>query len=247
MKFLANPLNFKKILISGISLLVLTGGLSPVVFALTYKLQKDQKTVGEYQQITAEKGVTLYEVAENFDIGVGEIAKANPTLNHKPFKEDTEVIIPAIFALPSGPREGIVLNLANNRLFYFSPDGKEVKTYPVGIGRQGWATPVGTTNIVDKIEHPAWHPTPAIRREAESKGILLPAVVPAGPHNPLGQYAMHLGIPGILIHGTNTPHTVGLQSSHGCIRMYADDIKELFSLSEVGTKVRIVYEPHQTD
>jgi L,D-transpeptidase ErfK/SrfK len=113
----------------------------------------------------------------------------------------------------------------------------------VGIGRQGWSTPLGKTRIVSKQAHPAWHPPESIRREAARNGKTLPLVVPPGPHNPLGQYAMHLGFSGILMHGTNNPSSVGLRSSHGCIRMYADDIEELFSTTNIGTPVRLVFEP----
>jgi L,D-transpeptidase ErfK/SrfK len=247
MKLLPNILNLKKLLTKPCSTVLVFLLFSPTAFSLTYNIPASGNTVGEYQQIIAKKGTTLYEVAEDFDIGVGEMLKANPGLSHKPFKQDTTVTIPAQFVLPSGPRNGIVLNLANKRLFYFHADGTEVNTYPVGIGREGWTTPLGSAAVVDKTVHPAWHPTPSIRREAESRGVTLPEVIPAGPNNPLGQYAMHLSLPSILIHGTNSPHSVGLQASHGCIRMYADDIEELFSLTTIGTSVHIVYEPHQAD
>jgi len=247
MKFFSNWMNSKEILRRNGNALFFLLVISPNAFSLTYQLPATANIVGEYQQITAKKGSNIYEVAEDFDVGVGEMLKANPNLSHTAFKKDTLITIPSQFTLPKDSREGIVLNLANQRIFYFPKEGNQVMTYPVGIGRQGWATPVGKTEVVDKIVHPAWHPTPAIRREAEEKGITLPDVIPAGPHNPLGQFAMHLGIPGILIHGTNSPHTIGLQSSHGCIRLYADDIEELFSLTSVGTPVRIVYEPHQAD
>jgi L,D-transpeptidase ErfK/SrfK len=129
------------------------------------------------------------------------------------------------------------------RLFYYHPEENLVSTYPVGIGRQGWSTPLGTTTIVSKQIDPDWHPPASIRLEDAKQGIMLPLVVPAGPHNPLGQYAIHLGFPGILIHGTNKPSSIGLRSSHGCIRMYAPDIKELFLSAPLETSVRVVNEP----
>ncbi len=214
---------------------------SPLL-ALTYKIPEEGNTVGEYQEVQAEKGDTLIELAEQFDIGVYEMLRANHHLSQKVLKPGTKVIIPAQFNLPTGPREGIVLNLAEMQLFYYHPDQNLVSIYPVGIGRQGWSTPLGVTKIVSKQVHPAWHPPISIRREEARRGITLPLVVPAGPHNPLGQYAMHLGFSGILIHGTNRPSSIGLRSSHGCIRMYADDIKELFSTAPLQTPVRVINE-----
>ncbi len=242
-----NVLKLKINLIGLIQLFVVTLGLCNTAECLTYKIPTKGNIIGEYRSIMADRGDTLFDIAEEFDIGVGDMLAANPDLSHKPFKSPTEVIIPAQFILPNAPKEGIVLNLAEKRLFYFHPDGETVSTYPVGIGRQGWATPLGTTEIVSKKEHPAWHPTESIRREAAMKGKPLPLVVPPGPKNPLGNYAMHLGFTGIMIHGTTSPKSVGLQSSHGCIRLYANDIDELFHLSTIGTPVRVIYEPHEED
>ena len=212
------------------------------VKALTYKVPTAGDTVGEYQEIEAKYGDTLTGLAEKYDIGVYEMLRANHRLSHKVLKTGTKVIIPAQFRLPPGPREGIVLNLADMRLYYFHPEENVVSTYPVGIGRQGWSTPLGITKIISKQMHPAWHPPASIREEEERRGITLPAVIPPGHHNPLGQYAMHLGFTGILIHGTNRPSSIGLRSSHGCIRMYARDIKELFLSAPVQTSVRVINE-----
>lgn len=242
-----NLLNFKRIFSSTLGIICLFCLYYPYASALTYKIPYSGNVVGEYEKTRAGSTAatdTLIELAQQFDIGVYEMVKANPRLNEKVLKPNTSVIIPAQFTLPSGPREGIVLNLADMRVFYYHPDGDTVSTYPVGIGRQGWSTPVGSTRIVSKTKNPAWHPPASIRREAARKGKTLPLVVPAGPHNPLGQYAMHLGFTGILMHGTNQPSSIGLRSSHGCIRLYPADIKELFSMVSVGTPVRVVYEPH---
>ncbi len=216
----------------------------PDIFALTYKLPRSGYVIGEHKEITAGSAVSLTELAQQYDIGMYEMATANPHLYRKKLHPNTSVIIPAQFTLPSGSREGIVLNLADMRVFYYHPDGKTVSTYPVGVGRQGWSTPQGTTRIVSKQENPAWHPTESIRREAARRGKTLPLVVPAGSHNPLGKYAMHLGFPGILMHGNIQPISIGRYSSHGCIRLYNPDIKELFYMVPIGTVVRVVYEPH---
>lgn len=230
-----------------LGLIFLLGLYHPNTSALTYKIPGSGNVVGEYEKARAGSTSatdTLIELAQQFDIGVYEMVRANPRLSGKTLKPNTSVIIPAQFTLPSGPRKGIVLNLADMRVFYYHPDGETVSTYPVGIGRQGWSTPTGNTRIVSKKKNPAWHPPASIRREAARKGKTLPLVVPAGPRNPLGQYAMYLGFSGILMHGTNQPSSIGLRSSHGCIRLYPADIEELFSMVPIGTSVRVVYEAH---
>ncbi len=209
--------------------------------ALTYKIPSSGNKIGEIQEVKAQAGDTLYDIAEQYDIGVFHMIQANPKVSEKKLKASTTIIIPSEFELPEGKREGIVLDLSDMRLFYFHPDEDLVSTYPVGVGRQGWSTPVGETTIVSKRQHPDWRPPESIRREAERNGKTLPLIVPAGPHNPLGQCAMNLGFSGILVHGTNKPTSVGLRSSHGCIRMYAEDIKELFHMAPIGTSVRVVY------
>lgn len=238
-------LNLKRIFLKGFGSLLLLNLYQVDVFALTYQVPYFGKVIGEHKEVTTGSADTLTKLAQEYDIGVYEMVSANRHLHKKDLKPNTRVIIPAQFTLPSGPREGIVLNLADMRLFYYHPDSKEVTTFPVGVGRQGWSTPRGTTQVVSKQKDPAWHPPASIRRESALRGKTLPLIVPAGPHNPLGQYALHLGFSGILIHGTTQPASIGLQSSHGCIRLYPADIKELFYLVPIGTPVRIVYEPHE--
>jgi L,D-transpeptidase ErfK/SrfK len=151
--------------------------------------------------------------------------------------------------LPMAKREGIVINLAEHRLYYFpAPRGgepPEVWSYPVSIGKMDWHTPIGTTRIVQKIKDPPWYPPKSVRDEHAAKGDILPERVPAGPDNPLGQFAMRLGIPGgaYLIHGTNRPAGVGMQVTHGCMRLYPEDIEELFGMVPVNTPVTIVNQP----
>jgi L,D-transpeptidase ErfK/SrfK len=151
--------------------------------------------------------------------------------------------------LPTGPREGIVINLPEHRLYYYPPAvaGKpaRVYTYPISIGKMDWRTPLGKTKIQDKREKPTWTPPESVRLEHIANGEPpLPAVVPAGPDNPLGMHAMRLALPGAyLIHGTNNPIAVGMAVTHGCIRMYPEDIAELFPMVSVGTPVYLINEP----
>jgi L,D-transpeptidase ErfK/SrfK len=151
--------------------------------------------------------------------------------------------------LPMAERTGIVINLPEHRLYYFPPvrsgNGPEVWSYPVSIGKMDWHTPLGATKIVQKIKNPNWYPPQSVRDEHASKGDILPTVVPAGPDNPLGLFAMRLGIPGgsYLIHGTNRPAGVGMQVTHGCMRLYPEDIEQLFGMVPVNTKVTIVNQP----
>jgi len=155
--------------------------------------------------------------------------------------------VPSQHVLPRVPRRGLVLNLPEMRMYYFPPKqpGRpaQVQTYPIGIGRMDWATPLGTTTIVGKVKDPSWTPPESIRLEHAAKGDPLPRVVPAGPNNPLGRYAMRLGIPGYLIHSTNKPLGVGMRVSHGCIRMLPEDIERLFPQLPTGTPVTIVNQP----
>lgn len=238
-----NLMNLKKILIKTLGLLLINGLVCPTIWSLTYSLPSNGNVIGSYKKIQAREGDMLHKIAQRYDIGMYEIYTANAHLPRRSGLEaGTTVIIPARFVLPSAPRQGIVLNLAKMRVFVYHPDGDRVSTYPVGVGRQGWSTPQGSTTIVNKKAHPDWHPTASIRREAARRGKTLPTVVLAGPKNPLGQYAMYLGFKGILMHGTNTPKSIGLRSSHGCIRMFPADIEELFNIVRVGTPVRVVYD-----
>lgn len=212
-------------------------------YAVTYTVNENGETIGQNKQVTLKKGESLSTVAKRYGVAVREVIAANPSIaGEKRLPAGTRISIPSQSRLPSGPHTGIILNLAELKIYYFHPDGKKVSIYPVAAGKQGWSTPQGTTTIVAKQKDPAWRPPKSIRRESARRGRSLPLVIAPGPHNPLGRYAMRLGISGILIHGTNKPQSIGTRSSHGCIRMYAKDIKELFSLVSVGTDVRIVSE-----
>lgn len=212
--------------------------------ALTLQISEDGNKIGKTEYVYTKRGEKLSSIAKRYGISFADITEANPTLtSKKTLAEGTRVAVPKYFPLPAGPREGIILNLANLRIYYFHPDGVHVSTYPVAAGKQGWSTPQGETTIVAKEKNPAWRPPASIRREAARRGRNLPLVIAPGPRNPLGRYAMRLGFGGILIHGTNQPQSIGTRASHGCIRMLAKDIEDLFKQVPVGTPVRIV---HQT-
>ncbi len=155
------------------------------------------------------------------------------------------MLLPTHFILPSGSREGIVINLAELRLYYFPKGGKEVITHPLGIGREGWSTPIGKARVTGKRHKPSWRPTPSILKEHEEMGDPLPALVKSGPDNPLGEHAIYLSMRGYLLHGTNKPYGVGMRVSHGCIRLYPEDIATLFDQVPTNTPVRIVNEPYK--
>lgn len=194
---------------------------------------------GRLKTYNIQSDENLYAIAHHFDIGVNEIRYANPGVNPWKPKATRAILIPSLYVLPQ-KREGIVINLPELRLYYYHPNG-EVYTFPVAIGRDGWNTPVATTKIVKKRKDPIWIPTESIRAEDPT----LPDFVPAGPKNPLGKYALNLGIPGFALHGTLAPRTIGTRASHGCLRMYPKDIEALFHMVEVGTPVAIVDEPYK--
>ena len=180
----------------------------------------------------------LYTLARQSHMGIVEMLAANPGLDPWLPPPGHQITLTGMHILPPGPREGIVINLSELRLFYYLDDG-DVMTFPIGIGREGWQTPLGVTKVLRKRKDPAWTPPPSIR----AKDPDLPIVVPAGPDNPLGQHALYLGFQSVLIHGTNRPYGVGKRSSHGCIRLYPEDIEVLFEKVKIGTKVTIIDEP----
>jgi len=204
--------------------------------------------VGHLQVATARHEDTLADIARRYDLGYDEIVAANPGVDPWLPGKGTLVVLPTEFILPGGAREGLVLNLASMRLFYYPrPEaGKpaEVITHPMGIGREGWQTPVGAVYITQKIANPAWTVPESVRKEHAEQGDPLPPIVPPGPDNPLGEFAMRLSNPSYLIHGTNKPWGVGQRVSHGCIRLYPEDIARLFPEVPEGTPVHIINEPY---
>ena len=219
----------------------------PPVVTNRLVLQPDSNVVGELQVIRARHEDTFLDIARAYDLGYDELVQANPGVDPWLPGVGTRVVLPTRHVLPDGPREGIVLNVGTKRLFYFPKpapgESREVITHPVGIGREGWSTPLGTTKVTAKTKNPVWTVPASIRKEHAAQGKPLPARVPPGPDNPLGDYAMRLGFPSYLIHGTNKPDGIGMRVSHGCIQLFPEDIESLFAAVPVGTTVRIVNEP----
>ena len=195
----------------------------------------------------AKQEDTLLDVARRYNIGQNEIVLLNPDVDRWLPGGGAKVRITNSRILPDTPRKGLTLNLPEFRLFFYPPAKKDqiriVTTHPISIGRQDWNTPLGKTSIVGKKKDPTWTPPESIKKEHAAQGEILPNVVPAGPENPLGLYAMRLGVPGYLIHGTNKPYGVGMRVSHGCVRMYPEDIEKLFPDVRIGTPVYIVNQP----
>lgn len=211
-----------------------------------YDLSPDESVVGRLRSVDARHEDTLPDLARLFNLGYDEITRANPGVDPWLPGEQSRVILPTLFVMPDSPREGLVLNVPGMRLYYFSEDdeGKRVFTHPIGIGRLGWSTPLGETRITAKAKDPSWYVPESIRREHAEEGDPLPPVVPPGPDNPLGRHVLRLAMPGYLIHGTNKPFGVGMRVSHGCIRLYPEDIEALFHMVPRGTPVRIVDQPY---
>ena len=202
---------------------------------------REQELLGATQVLFARYEDTFSAIAREYNLGLDEMRAANPGVDHWIPGEGTPIYLPTQAVLPDAPREGIVLNTATMRLFYFSDD--EVTTHPIGIGRVGWATPTGSGTVTSKAHDPAWYVPASIRKEHAELGDPLPAVVPPGPDNPLGSRALALSLPGYLIHGTNKPAGVGMRVSHGCVRLYPEDVEALFERVDVGTPVHIVDQP----
>lgn len=201
--------------------------------------------VGEVFWVTARHEDTLVQMAREHGLGSHELSRANPDVDAWLPGEGTRIRLPISFLLPPGPREGIVVNLAEYRLYYFPPGEDRVLTAPVGIGRDAFRTPVLETRVTDRIEQPSWTPPRSVRESYASRGVELARVVPPGPDNPLGDYAMLLAAPGYLIHGTNQSFGVGARVSHGCLRLYPEDIERLIWEVPVGTPVRIIHAPYK--
>ena len=204
------------------------------------------RLIGQNQTYTIQEGDNkLQTIARRFNTAAQVILETNNTIAPVNPAPGTVITIPSQMLLPDTTREGIVVNLAELRLYYFPPGQNIVQVYPLGIGQLGLETPVTTTRVSQKIPNPTWTPTPGIRARSLEQGIKLPPVVPAGPNNPLGRFALRLGVGNgeYLIHGTSAPDSVGLRVSSGCMRMNAPDIKALFEQVRVGTRVQIINEP----
>ncbi|MFG0382392.1 L,D-transpeptidase family protein [Pseudomonas sp. zbq_18] len=201
--------------------------------------------VGQVQVVKARYEDTFADLGSANDLGYLEMVAANPGVDPWLPGEGAEIILPTRFILPPGPREGIVINLAEYRLYYFPKGQNVVHTFPLGIGREGWGSPIANTSIIAKTPNPGWTPPASIRAEHAAEGDPLPAYVPPGPDNPLGPFKFTLGTPGYLIHGSNKKFGIGMRVSHGCFRMLNHNVLELAKMAPVGTSVRIINEPYK--
>lgn len=217
----------------------------------TFTLPPDGgQVVGRPFTVTARAQDTLLDIARRYGLGYNEITGANPGVDVWLPGEGTRVEVPRSYVLPNAAHEGLVLNIPEMRLYYYPKPGADgvsrVVTHPVSVGRQDWRTPLGQTRIVAKVKNPIWYPTESIRAEHAADGDPLPRAVPAGPDNPLGGFALRLGIPGYLIHSTNKPYGIGMRVSHGCVRMYPEDMASLFGMVSTHTPVTIINQPVKT-
>ena len=224
--------------------------LAPVSAETFWLPREGDSVVGHLQGAVATQEDTLLDIGRRYNVGYEELKLANPGVDPWIPGEGTLIVIPSRYVLPRAPQDGIVLNLAELRLYYY-PDPvnarrRRVITHPVSIGQVGWSTPLGTTSIAAKVTNPAWYPPASIRAEAEAAGEPLPLVVPPGPDNPLGTHALAFAKKGYLIHGTNKPYGLGMRVSHGCVRMYPEDIISLYEAVPVDTPVHVVNQPVKT-
>jgi L,D-transpeptidase ErfK/SrfK len=212
-----------------------------------FELAEGQDVVGTVQVVTASKDDTLTDIARRFNVGYEEIVRANPKIDPWLPGEGRAIIVPSQFVLPDAPRTGLVINIPAMRIFYFPPvkhgERPVVITHPIGIGKVGWRTPEGATRIVRRQKDPTWRVPVSVRKEHHENGEELDPVIGPGPDNPLGKYAFYLQWPSYLIHGTNKPAGVGLRSSHGCIRLFPEDIEQFYNMVPIGTQVRVVNQP----
>lgn len=207
---------------------------------------KEDDAIGGPAVIRLEKGDTLPDIARHFSLGIHEISLANPGVDIWVPEAGTRIMLPLHFILPDAPRKGIVINLAAMRLFYFKENKKSltVSTYPVGIGTIERPTPIGQAYVKRKVFRPTWYVPASIAERHREKGDPLPSKVPPGPLNPLGEYALYLSRSSYLIHGTNKPSSIGLKATNGCIRLYPEDIRELYEKTPENTPVHIISQPY---
>jgi L,D-transpeptidase ErfK/SrfK len=238
----------------------LAAGFSPGIAGATdqtFSLVPGTGVVGSLTTVQSRYEDTLLDIGRANGLGYEELTLANPGVDPWLPGDGTEVLLPRKYVLPDAPRQGLVVNIAEFRMYYYTGKATgtgtaggagpaSVTTFPISIGRMDWSTPIGRWHITGKQKDPAWYPPESIRAEhlADGRGYL-PRVVPPGPDNPLGRYAMRLNLGSYLIHGTNRPSGVGMQVTHGCIRMYPEDIEWLFPKVPVSTPVTIVNQPYK--
>jgi L,D-transpeptidase ErfK/SrfK len=194
--------------------------------------------IGQVRVLAARESDTLLDIARDAGLGYVEIVAANPGVDPWLPGAGTSVILPTAHLLPNAPRQGIVVNLGDFRLYYFAADGS-VDSYPIGVGKDAGLTPLGRTTVHNRRINPTWFPPASVRAEDPD----LPEAVPPGPDNPLGKHSLDLAWNAIRIHGTNRPWGVGRTVSHGCIRLYPEDIAKLYPKAPIGTAVMVVDQP----
>ena len=242
---------FNKLLVwKHLGVLVFLFGWALNANANTYILPpQDQYMVGQIKELTIDSNTTLSDEARTYNVGFNEIRLANSGIDPWLPQNNSTIRLPTQHLLPDTERKGIVLNVPEMRLYYFPKSTNNqipvVITHPISIGRGDWETPLGKARIINKKQNPDWRPPESIRKEHLAEGDFLPEIVPAGPDNPLGDYALRLNIPGYLIHGTNKPYGIGMRVTHGCVRMYPEDIAEIFDSVEINTPVNIVHQPYK--
>jgi len=211
-----------------------------------FSVSKGDNVIGRLAVIRLERGDTLPDIARHFSLGINAISAANPGVDVWVPEAGERIMLPLSFILPDAPRKGIVINLAAMRLFQFKGDSKSlaVSTYPLGVGTIERPSPIGQMYVARKATRPTWHVPASIAEDHRKKGDPLPAEVPPGPQNPLGEYALYLSKPTYLIHGTNKPASIGLRATNGCIRLYPEDVKKLYENTPVKTPVNIVNQPY---
>jgi len=233
---------------ASLSLLVANGAV-----AAEYAVPRHDEVFGSVEVISARYEDTFVAFAQKYNVGYEALKRANPGVDPWLPGEGTRVVIPTRFVLPRAPHRGIVVNVAELRLYYFpDADGQDaadgdgrIVTYPISIGQMDWSTPLGTTRVTGKVANPSWYPPQSIRDEHAARDDILPPVVPPGPDNPLGKHALRLALPSYLIHGTNMPSGIGMRVTHGCIRMFPWDIEALYKVVPIGTPVTIVNQAYK--
>lgn len=203
----------------------------------------NQSLIGQIEYKNASSDDSLVKLQQQYDIGYKAIEKANPQLNLAKSIDGNTIKIPTQHLLPNQLRDGIIVNLPEMRMYYFIPGTSKVATYPIGIGRIGKTIPLATAIITKKVKDPSWVPTEDIREFNLTQGVVLPQIMPAGPDNPLGPYAIYMSVPTFLIHSTIFPESIGKRASFGCIRMYESDIKDFFPSITSGIAVSIINSP----
>jgi len=222
------------------------GPLAETIERNEFSVAKGEDVVGRIALIRLKKGDTLPDIARHFSLGINGVSSANPGIDLWVPEAGERIMLPLNFILPDAPRKGIVINLATMRLFRFKGDSESMKvlTYPVGVGTSEKPTPQGKMYVQRKATRPSWHVPASIAADHRKKGDILPAVVPPGPQNPLGEYALYLSEATYLIHGTNKPASIGLRATNGCIRLYPEDVKRLYEDTPVKTPVVIINQPY---